>query len=102
MNKQEKIQSIKDIIENYGGFDINETDHECPVISAIGNQSVLLERINHSDVECTEYVHETEVDYHSFEFEQLSEDILDDIFTIATDYAVSQEKLFNSCRNENF
>lgn len=102
MNKQDKIHAIQLIIENYGGFDVNETDHECPVISAIGNQSVLVERINKTDVDCTEYVHETEVDYHSFDYEQLSDELIDEIFEIASDYGISQEKLFSSCRNENF
>lgn len=102
MNKQEKIQSIRDIIENYGGFDVNDTDHECPVISAVENQKVLIERVNNTDVDCLEYVDEIVVDYFNFSFEELAEELLDEIFEIASYFGFSQEKLFNSCENENY
>ena len=103
MDKQEKIKSIKNLIDNYGCIDINKIDYEYPVISSIEDQSVMVEGVNDTGVYCTEYVNKTEVNNHYvLEFNQLNDNTLDEIFEIATNYGISQEILFNSFRSDDF
>jgi len=102
MNKNEALQAIRDIIDNYGSIDIQDAGMDCPMLKRISLHEILVEVINESDVDCTEYVNGNDVDEFSLELDELDEDTLNEILDICQAYGYQQEKLFNSCRDENF
>jgi hypothetical protein len=96
MNKEEKIADIKRIIKNWGSTTTSELELcSSPCIMSTGNKtnvSQLVEGFNADDVDVISYVNETEVSDDSLEYEELSDDIIDEIHSIILDYEVDCEK----------
>lgn len=99
MNKNETIQAIRDIVENYGSINVTDSGQSCPMLKRISLHEILVEVINEDDVDCTEYVNGNDVDEFSLEFDELQEESLDEILVICQTYALQQEKAFNLCKN---
>lgn len=96
MTKQKKIEEIKRIIGDWGSTDVCEleADHS-PCISSTGNKrniSVLAERFSVDDVEVVTYIDETEIGSEFWEYEKLSEEVIDDIYSLIEQYEVDCEK----------
>ena len=89
--KLEKIRNIKRIINTYGGFHISELDGEgSPVIKTMGKDHTLLAEEFNEQVTAITYVHEVETNEDYIDYEDLSDDLIDQINVIAEDYEAEQ------------
>jgi hypothetical protein len=62
----------------------------------------LVERFNRNSVTIVSYIHETEVDEFDVDYDQLSENLLYDIYDMLDQYNVGMEKTMDKIRNENY
>lgn len=90
MNREEKIAEIKRIIKVWGSTTTCELELDSsPCIMSVGNKtnvSQLIEGFNEDDVDVVSYVNETEVSDDTLEYEELSDEIIDEIHSIMEDY----------------
>lgn len=105
MNKQETIKTIREIISNWGS-PITDADMELissPIINQVSKDHFSLAESFHLDyVGVTTYVHEIVTDETDIPYEDLSEDILDEIWVALVDYEEYMLKTMDKCRDENF
>ena len=104
MHKKTIIKKIKEIIANYGSFDIMEVNAECsPCVSAIGNHVHLAEHFALDKVKVSVYapagISSDPIDDYEMDYEDLSKEVLAEILTNAELYEVDQEKTIKRCSN---
>ena len=103
MDIKEKIGRIKSIIENWGSTTSGELALEAsPCVNSLAGGDVceLVESFNLDDVDTVVYDRKgNELDYNSYTYEELSEDIIDEIFDIMENYDVDMEKTMERCRD---
>lgn len=106
MTKEEQISEIKRMIQNHfeGSTSTCELEADSsPCISSAGtnkmNVSTLVERFNISGVEIVTYNNETEIASDNLSYEELSEDIIDEIYNLLDNAIVDDEKTFERCQN---
>ena len=103
MNREEKIADIKRIIKVWGSTTPAELElNSSPCILSTGNKtnvSQLIEGFNEDDVEVVSYVNETPVSEDSIEYEDLSDDIIDEIHSIIEDYETDSVKTDARCKD---
>ena len=108
MDKQEVIERIQAVLVNWGEFSIGEVDGEdvSPCVASHGNLVDLAEDFNNTGVRVFVYnpnSHSSDpIDDYDLEYDELELDVLEEILMIAERYDVQQQKLFDSCRGENF
>ena len=104
MERQEYISEIKSIIDKWGSVTTCDMELEAsPVYNSFGKDHFqLVESFNRTDVKVITYVHETEVEVFNVDYEDLSEELLYDIYDTLTQYDIGMEKTFEKIRNENF
>jgi hypothetical protein len=108
MEKQEVISKIQNVLVKWGEFSIGEVDGEdvSPCVASHGNLVDLAEYFNNTGVTVEVYnpsSHSSDsIDTYDLDYEDLELDVLEEILMIAERYDVQQEKLFDSCRDENF
>jgi hypothetical protein len=87
-DRQEKIDYIKRVIREWGVVSTAELELECsPMYHSFGKDHVMLVEAFYGDsVEVVEYVHEQDTDSHNVNYEELSDDLIDDICTIIENY----------------
>jgi hypothetical protein len=98
------ILKIKELINQYGIPNFNEEHVDSIFLAGSKDENYVIEAIDLDNVIVTHYIHDIEIEDDEYEipFEDVSADILGDIFLIMDDYKVSQDKLFNSCKDENY
>ena len=97
--KEEKITQIKDIIEKWGDTTSCELELESsPCINSIGtnksNVSILIEGFHLDHVSTITYQNEDELGYDDYEYEDLSDDVIDEIYDIMEYYDVLMDKTY--------
>ena len=103
-DRSEKIRYIKNVINVWGNTSCCELelDHS-PSLNSTGNGGgnvcELVEQFNEDGVESTVYDDEIELEYNTYKYENLSDDILDEIYWIIEGYETEQIKLKESCEN---
>lgn len=104
MEREQFISEIKSIIDKWGGITTCEMELEdSPVYNTFGKDHIqLVERFNRNSVTIVSYIHETEVDEFDVDYDQLSEELLYDIYDTLTQYDIGMEKTFEKIRNENY
>ena len=108
MNKQEVIERIQEVLVNWGEFSIGEVDgvDVSPCVASHGNIVDLAEHFNNKDVTVFVYKpnsHSSDpIDDYDLEYDKLELDVLEEILIIAECYDAQQQKLFDSCRDENY
>lgn len=104
MTKEQFISEIKSIIDKWGSVTTCDLQLEAsPVYNSFGKDHIqLVERFNSNSVTIVSYIHETEVDEFEVDYDQLSENLLYDIYDALDQYNVGMEKTFEKIRNENF
>ena len=104
-HKQETIKTIKQIISDWGGS-ITDAEMELtssPIINQVSKDHFSLAESFHLDyVGVTTYVHGIVTDESDIPYEDLSEDILDEIWVVLVDYEEYMLKTMDKCRDENF
>jgi hypothetical protein len=103
MKKREKtIARIKHILEEWGNTTSGELnlDHS-PIKNSIGEGKSgvveLVEYFNHTDVGTIVYQDEQELDENFYSYEELDDDLLDEIANIMEDYDVDMTKFMKRC-----
>lgn len=91
MTKQEKISHIKTIINDYGGFEISEVEGANSIsVSSIGNLVALAEKFSNEEVTVNVYNANSfncdSIETYTLEYDQLSDEVLDDIILLIDDY----------------
>jgi len=104
MTKEQYISDIKSIIDKWGSVTSREQELEAsPVYNTFGKDHIqLVERFNRNSVTIVSYIHEIEVDEFDVDYDQLSENLLYDIYDVLDQYNVGMEKTFQKIRNENW
>lgn len=102
-SKTTKISRIKEIIGEWGETTTAEllADHS-PCISSIGNRvntSVLVERFGLNDVGIFTYVGDVEESEDDLTYEELEEDVIDDILNLLEDYDTDNFKAMQRCED---
>ncbi len=92
--KDSKIAYIKRVIADWGSTTTAELEAEgSPVISSIGNHpntSVLVETFYSNGVEAVSYVDEMETGSNTIAYEDLSDDVIDEIYILIERYEADQ------------
>lgn len=88
--KERLIERIRTIIEQDGNFttaDVMATSS--PVVKTMGKNSCMLaERFNKNGADCNIYVHDTQTESDTVEWEDLSIDTLEEILSLAEEWSV--------------
>ena len=106
MTKEEQILEIKRILRDCCEGSTTtcelEADHS-PCISSTGtnrmNVSVLVERFGTNDVGVFTYNNETEIAEDDLTYEELEEDVIDDILELLEQAEVDHDKTMERCQN---
>jgi len=105
MTKDEQIIEIKRILRECCEGSISTCDLQAessPCISSTGtnktNVSVLAEVFG-DDVEISTYVGELEIATGNVDYEDLSEDVIDEIYNLFEQYEVGLDKTLKRCQN---
>ena len=105
MQKRTLIKKIKAIVAKFGEFSIGEVDNfdSAPVYKSFGKTgNQCIDFFGKRGVTVTTYVNEVESDEFIVDYEDLSTELLKEVFVIAEQYDAEQSKFFNSCKSENF
>jgi len=102
--KEEKITQIKDIIEKWGSTTTCELELESsPCISNVGtnkvNISILIDDFYSDHVTATMYQNEIEISYDDYNYEDLSDEIIDEIYEIMENYDADMDKTQKRCED---
>ena len=102
--KENKIRRIKQVIEKWGATRACELElSSSPCLNSIGNNknniSELIEYFNLNNVHSIVYQDELELDENYYKYEELPDEIIDEIVQIMEDYDVAQEELMESCKD---
>jgi hypothetical protein len=97
MKREKMIKRIKEIIGNWGGTTAGELELESsPCINSIGNGknnvSQLVEYFNAEDVTAITYQDELELGEEDIIYEDLKDDILEEILGIMENYDLKMKK----------
>ena len=100
MEKEEIIEQIKGIIENYGSFDSGEVEQAggsySPCVNEMGNLVALAEYFNGTGVEVNVYnpnsFSSDPIDDYELTYEELDKDVLEEILALCEQYKESQEE----------
>jgi hypothetical protein len=100
--KSEKIDYIKKVIGDWGATSCCELerDHSPSMMSLAGGEvAELVEQFNANGVETVVYSGELEIAWNNYKYEELSEEVLDEIVQIMEDYEAIQLKTEKRCAN---
>jgi len=106
MTKKEEIAEIKRILREHCEGSTStcelEADHS-PCISSTGtnkqNVSVLVEIFNTEDAKVITYLNETELSTDTVDYEDLSEDVIHDIYQLLEDHETDCNKTWERCQD---
>ncbi len=96
MKKEEIIEKIKNIIQEFGSFGTGEVQADCsPCVASMGSLVSLAEEFNLETVFVEVYDGEenncNSIESYTLTYEQLEEDTLNDILKLAEQYKEDQE-----------
>jgi uridine phosphorylase len=102
--RDKKIKEIKRILGEWGMTTTAEMELESSPVYHNTNGSVcsLIEEFTQSYVRVVTYNDELIIDESDVEYEELSDELIDEIHTIMEQYDIAQNKLHDSIRNEDF
>jgi len=102
MNKKQTISAINEIIEKYEGS-LHSSDFDepfSPVYKSVGkDHAQTIERFATDYCNVTEYIHENEVGETSVYYDDLSEELLDEIYIELEQFDIGIEKTMNKCKD---
>ena len=86
--KNDQISEINRIIREWGAISCGELLLDCsPCVASIGDNIVqLAERFNDNGITAITYVYDREVDECEIPYDNLSEEIVDEIYNIIVEY----------------
>ena len=107
MKKEEIIERIENVLINWGEFKVNEVEGMIsPCVFTLNNIVHLIESFDKWSVivEVYDLNVDSKVSFDEYEinYEDLELDVLDEVLFIAECYDVEQQKIYDSCRDENY
>ena len=101
MTKEEQIAEIKRIIIEWGPTTSGELELGCsPCINSIGEDIVqLAERFNANEVDYSVYHNGIEIETDYIPYEDLSEDVIHEIYEIMEEYDADMDKTYKRIEN---
>lgn len=98
---QEKIDYIKKVLSDWGMTSTADLELDSsPMYNSIGsNHVMLIEEFTQDYVRVVEYVHENIVDEWELSYEELSDELIDEIYNIIEGYEADQEKTWKRCQD---
>lgn len=98
------IKEIKKIIAQTGELSSGEMDLDCsPIYKAINDRVLgLVEHYKEKGVTVVVYAYDQEVDEFDLYYEQLPDDLLDDILNNLEDYLELENDLMDRCKDYNY
>ncbi len=105
-DKEAKIDRIKSILSTWGMTTASELELECsPCLRSTGsnknNISELVEEFIEDYARVVTYHNETEIAENDVPYEDLPDDIIDEIHNIIEQYDVEMQKTMDRCKSEN-
>ena len=105
--KDTQIEKIKSIIRKWGETTSTylELDSSPCIYSQMisnRNKSKLIEQFKNNSVTVVTYLDETEIDEDEVDYKDLSDNTIDEICNLIENYDLSQQELYDSCRDENW
>lgn len=100
--KGEKIAYIKKVIREWGNTSCceRERDHSpCLHTMAGGRVCELVEQFNFNDVETVVYDDQNEIDWFTYTYEELNDEVIDEIVEIMEDYEADMLKTEKRCQD---
>jgi len=97
--RQSKIEHIKKVLRTWGMTSTAELELSS---SPVYNNSALVEEFTEDNVRVITYDDELGIDEDNVLYEDLSDDLIDEIYEIIDQYDVKQNKLHDSCKDENW
>ena len=100
--REENIKRIKDVILTWGATSCveRERDHSPSLNSLAGGRVCeLVEQFHADGVETVVYDDQTEVDWNTYKYEELSDEVLDEILEIIDDYEADMLKTEKRCQS---
>ena len=100
--RENKIKYIKKVLADWGATSCceRERDHSPSMNSlADGRVCELVESFDINGVETVVYDDQTELDWNNYTYEELSDDIINEIVEIMEDYEADMEKTMKRCEN---
>lgn len=101
-SKAQKIAYIKKVITEWGATSCVELqrDHSPSMNSLAGGRVCeLVEQFNADGVETVVYDDENEVDWNNYDYEELSDEVIDEIVSIMEDYEADMLKTEKRCQS---
>lgn len=101
--RERKINFIKETLSTYGQTNTAELELESsPVFqNHTGKICQLVEEFTQDYARVVMYDDEIVIHEDDVPYEELSDELIDEIYEIIEQYKVAQEKLFDSCRDED-
>jgi hypothetical protein len=100
MKREEKINQIKSIISEWGSVHSHKFNLDAsPCLFALNNVFHLIECFNNDDVTVVSYHDDTKLSEADVPYEELSDDVLDEVFEIISDYGLDMEETFEKTKN---
>lgn len=100
-DRSEKIRFIKKVLDDWGATNCAELelDHS-PSMNSMsdGNISEVIESFDVDGVDTIVYDDEVELEWNNYNYEELSDDIIDEIYDIMEQYEIEQLKLNKNCK----
>jgi hypothetical protein len=97
-----QIKKIKDILDKWGGTSCTELERDhSPSMNSIAGGRIceLVEEFTVNGVSTIVYDDEIELEYNDYTYEELPDDVIDEIENIMEDYDVDMEKTESRCQN---
>jgi hypothetical protein len=102
--REEKIEFIKKVLNTWGTTSTSELELESSPIynNLTGKICTLVEEFTEDYVRVVTYDDDIDIDEEDVPYEKLSDDLIDEIYSLIEQYNIVQEKLYDSIRDENF
>jgi hypothetical protein len=101
-DRSEKIRFIKKVLDDWGATSCTELERDhSPSMNSLagGNVCELVESFTIDGVETIVYDGDIELEYNNYNYDELSDDVIDEIYDIMEDYDTEQQKFKESCEN---
>lgn len=101
-DKSEKIRYIKKVLDTWGGTSTSELelDHSPSLNSmAGGNIAELVEEFTVDGVSAVTYDDDMEIGWNDYSYDELPDDVIDEIVEIMENYEADQEQTAKRCEN---
>jgi hypothetical protein len=100
MDKKEIIARIKELVEKHDSPSFSEMEVESsPCIYSLGDTIILVESVSYNDVTAVTYSDDEEEDENDIPYEDLDDEILNEILEILEKYDVESDKTWERCED---